>query len=339
LEPEVDFVAPAEEESSTITQVAAENLSPKIESEGPISQTPVETIPIPEDATTSVANVEDQIIAPVDVRSEHAAVIEPSSTDEPTEVILPPNVEESPETLTPLVEPSYKSSDDEIVKVSVFPILMHNAKAEINNLKGHVVPVEDVHVPETQVLDEAALVSIMAAGALESGLGRGVAENMSVPLQELPVNPELEEPATHEEAVTVSSSSLEIPEVDVPVTVETEAEPLSTNFTSEDKVSTQEHVLSLENPDAANAELNNDSVPLAAAESGPEVVDAAVAPVSVLGTSESQEQHSAEESTEVSFINIPSARSHVDCNKIIKEVHIVEAASEAGSIVPNEGRS
>jgi hypothetical protein len=125
LEPEVEFVAPAEEESSTIAQVAAENLSPKIESEGPISQTPVETIPIPEDATASTGNVEDQVILPVDVRSEHAAVVEMSSTDEPAEVILPPNVEERPETLTPLVEPLYKSSDDEIVKVSVFPILMH----------------------------------------------------------------------------------------------------------------------------------------------------------------------------------------------------------------------
>jgi hypothetical protein len=117
LEPEVGFVAPAEEEYSAIAQ---ENLSPKIESEVAISQTPVETIPISEDANPSVANVEDQIIAPVDVRSEHAAVMETSSTNESTEVTLSPNVEGSPETLTPLVEPSYKSSDDEIVRVSVF---------------------------------------------------------------------------------------------------------------------------------------------------------------------------------------------------------------------------
>jgi hypothetical protein len=40
-------------------------------------------------------------------------MVETSSTDELAEVILPPNVEERPEILTPLVEPSYKSSDDE----------------------------------------------------------------------------------------------------------------------------------------------------------------------------------------------------------------------------------
>ena len=123
LEPEVDFVAPAEEESSAIAQVTAENLSPEIESEDAISQTPVETLPIPEDETASLANVDDQIIAPVDARLEHAAVVvETSPTDEPAEIILPPNVEESSETLKPLVEPSYKSSEDEIARVSVFPI-------------------------------------------------------------------------------------------------------------------------------------------------------------------------------------------------------------------------
>jgi hypothetical protein len=119
LEPEVDFVPPEGEESSTIAQ--AEDLLPRIESEA---------IPIPEDTTPSVTNVEDQIIAPVDVRSEHAAVVETSSTNEPAEVIPPPNVEESSETLTPLVEPSYKSSDDEIVGVSVLPIL--NASQSLN---------------------------------------------------------------------------------------------------------------------------------------------------------------------------------------------------------------
>ena len=121
MEPEDEFVAPAEEEPSAIIQVAAENDLPKIECEGAISQTPGETIPIPEDAVASVANIEDQITAPVDVRSEHAAVVKTSCTDELAEAILPPNVEESPETLKPLVEPSYKSSDDEMVEVSVFP--------------------------------------------------------------------------------------------------------------------------------------------------------------------------------------------------------------------------
>ena len=116
-EPEVDFVAPAEEEPSAITQVAAETDLPKIEYEGAISQTPGEIIPILEDTTASVTNVEDQIIAPVEVRS----VVETPCTDELAEAILPPNVE----SLTPLVEPSYKSSDDEIVGVSVLPVSMH----------------------------------------------------------------------------------------------------------------------------------------------------------------------------------------------------------------------
>ena len=108
VESEVDFVAPAEDEPSAIAQ--SEGLLPEIE---------IEAIPIPEDAIASVTNVEDQVTAPVDVRSDHAAVVEISS-------ILPPNVEESPATLTTLVEPSYKSEDDEIVRVSVFPIFMHS---------------------------------------------------------------------------------------------------------------------------------------------------------------------------------------------------------------------
>jgi hypothetical protein len=87
---------------------------PKIEAPG-------ETIPIPENATASVANVE----APVDAQSEHAAGVETSCTNELAEVILPPDVEESPETLTPLVEPSYKVSDDELMGVSFLPISMH----------------------------------------------------------------------------------------------------------------------------------------------------------------------------------------------------------------------
>ena len=78
--------------------------------------------PEPEEpGTTSIAGSEDQIIAPVDVQSEHPALVETFSTDKPADVILPPSVEENLETLTPLVEPSYKSSDDEIVGVSVFP--------------------------------------------------------------------------------------------------------------------------------------------------------------------------------------------------------------------------
>ena len=125
LEPEVDFVAPTEGEPSAVTQVAAEDLFRKIESEGAISQTPGETIPIPEDVTVPVTNIEDQIIAPVDVRSEHATVVETSSIDELAEDIFPPDVEESPEILTSLVEPSYKGSDDEIVEVSVLSTSMH----------------------------------------------------------------------------------------------------------------------------------------------------------------------------------------------------------------------
>ena len=102
LEPEVDFVAPAEEEPSAITRVVAEDLLPKIEAPGEIT-------------SFVVANVG----APVDVRSEqHSAVVETSCTDELAEVILPRDVE-SPETLTALVEPSYKSPDDEMKEVSV----------------------------------------------------------------------------------------------------------------------------------------------------------------------------------------------------------------------------
>jgi hypothetical protein len=242
LELEVDFVAPAEEEPSAITQVAVED---QIDSEGA-------TIPIPEDVTAPVANVEDQIIAPVDARSEHA-VVETSSTDEPAEVILPPIIEERPETSTPLVEPSYKSPDDEIVGVSVLLIFNASRKLKFNTLKSHVVPEVDVHVPETQVIGEAALVSIMAAAPVESDLGRGAAENISVPSQELPVNAELEEPVTHEEAD-------EIPEVNVPITVETEPKALEVE---------ERHVL-LSPESRENIKSNDDIVPLAAAEPGPE---------------------------------------------------------------------
>jgi hypothetical protein len=187
----------------------------------------------------------------------------------------------------------------------------------------------DVHVPETEAFGEAALVPIIPVAAVhvESDLEQGTAENISVPSQKLPVNAEPEEPVTHDEAD-------EIPEVNVPNSVETEPEPLLTNSTSEDKVLEVEerHVLSPENREAANMELKDDIIPPTAAEPGPEVV----APV--LGTFELQAQHSVEETTEVSFTHIPSAGSLVNCNKILKEVHI-EAASEPDFIVPNEGRS
>jgi hypothetical protein len=81
--------------------------------------------------TASVAIVEDQIIAPVEVRSDHAAVVETSSTDELAEVVLPPNAEESPETLTPLVGPSYTVSDDEVKGVSVFPFFNASQKLKL----------------------------------------------------------------------------------------------------------------------------------------------------------------------------------------------------------------
>jgi hypothetical protein len=186
-------------------------------------------------------------------------------------------------------------------------------------------------VPETQAFGEAALAALvpfMAAVHVE----HGTAENISVPSQELPVNVEPEEPVTHEEVD-------KIPEVNnVPISVETEPEFLSTNSTSEDKAHEVEelerHVLSPENREAADMELKNDIISPTAAEPGPEVV----APV--LGTFELQAQHYVEKTTEVpvSFTRIPSASSLVNCNKILKEVHI-EAASEPEFVVPNEGRS
>ena len=120
LEPEVDFVAPAEEEPSP---VAAEDLLPKIEAPG-------ETIAILENVTDSAANVE----TPVDIRSEqHAAVVETSYTDGLAEVILPPDVEERPETLTALVGPSCESSNDEMKPegVSVLPYFQCIPEAQI----------------------------------------------------------------------------------------------------------------------------------------------------------------------------------------------------------------
>lgn len=192
-------------------------------------------------------------------------------------------------------------------------------------MKSHVVPDVDVHLPETQVFGEAAL---MAAVPVESDLERGGVENILVPSQELPANAETEEPATHEAAD-------EIPEVTVPISVETEREPLSTNSTSALEVE-ERHVLLPENHEAANMELKDDIIPPTAAEPGPEVVATVVAPV--LGTFELQAQESLEETTEVSFSHNRSAGSFVNCGKILKEVHI-EAASEPGFLVPNEGRS
>ena len=128
LEPEVDLVASAGEETSAITQVAAED---QIESEIVISQSSSETIPIPEDVTAPVAIVEEQIIGPVEVRSEHAAVVETSSTDGLAGVDLPPDVEESPETLTSLVEPSYTVSDDDVKGVSVLPLFNASQKLKL----------------------------------------------------------------------------------------------------------------------------------------------------------------------------------------------------------------
>ena len=212
-------------------------------------------------------------------------------------------------------------------------------KAQINILKSQVVPEEEVHVPETHFGD-ASLVSIMAAAAVESDQGRGITENVSIPSQELPVHPEHEEPVTHEEAVPVSSPSLEIPEVDVPVAAETEPEPCSTNFTSQDQDSTLEveerHVLlSPENPELVNVELNDESVRLAAAEPGPEVVVAVEAPVLGTFASELQAQHSMEETTEVSLFPFQDL---LLINKFVKEGHIVEAAREDEFIAPNEGQ-
>jgi hypothetical protein len=43
-------------------------------------------------------------------------VVETSCKDELAGVIIPPDVEECPETLTAQVEPSFKISDDEIKK-------------------------------------------------------------------------------------------------------------------------------------------------------------------------------------------------------------------------------
>ena len=131
-------------------------------------------------------------------------------------------------------------------------------------MKSHAVPKEDVHAPGIEVLGGAALVSIMTAAAVESDLGQGVAENASVHSEELPVNPEPEETVTHEEPVPISSTSLEIPEANVPVTIETEPELRSMNFTTEHEASTLEveerHILlPPEYPEAVN-ESNGESI-------------------------------------------------------------------------------
>ena len=158
-------------------------------------------------------------------------------------------------------------------------------------MKSNIIPeaLDDL-VPEIQVPTEAVLVPNTEEPAVPVELDLGAAENMSVPSQELSVNPE--------------------PEELVSIAVETEPEPLSTNSTSEDKISTleveEQHVLlSSGSPDAETLEF--------------------------------QAQHSVEGTAEVSFTFIPAAGSFTDCNKFIKEVHaIVEAPSEP-VIVPNEG--
>lgn len=139
----------------------------------------------------------------------------------------------------------------------------------------------DVLVPETQVPDEAALVPTTEepAAPVELNPGRGAADNTTVPSQQLPVNPEL-----------------------VSITVETEPELLSTNSTSEDQASAlelgeQHAFLPSESP---NIELTDDTIPLATAEPGPEVVATVVAPVS-----ETPEDHSVQGTTEVSSTLIP----------------------------------
>ena len=180
--------------------------------------------------------------------------------------------------------------------------------------------------------------SIMAATSVESDFEKGTAENLSVSSQELPVNPEVED--SEAMAVPIYSTHLEIPEVNVPITAETEPESRSTDSISEDNVSITEvedrhALLTSESREAVDIDLNDDSIFLAAAEPVPEVVEEVAVPV--LETSELQAEHSVEETTEVSFI--PSAESLVDCNKIIKEVHINEVASETQFIDPNEGQS
>ena len=61
---------------------------------------------------------------------------------------------------------------------------------------------------EAQALGKATPVSTMAAAAVESDLGRGDTEKMSISSHELPVNSEVEETVnvTHEEVVTVPIS-------------------------------------------------------------------------------------------------------------------------------------
>ena len=138
LEPEVKLVAPAEEEPSVIAQVEAGNLLSRIESEDVISQGPGEAIPT-QAATTSVANVEDQIVAPVDIQLEHSTMVETSSTDELVEVTHLPIVEERPETLAPAVEPSYKSSDVGVAEDD------RENQAEVISMAEHI-EVKDIEV-------------------------------------------------------------------------------------------------------------------------------------------------------------------------------------------------
>ncbi|KAF8814131.1 hypothetical protein BYT27DRAFT_7250331, partial [Phlegmacium glaucopus] len=102
----------------------------------------------------------------------------------------------------------------------------------------------------------------------------------------------------------------------------------------------QHVLLSTESRDVPNIELEDEIIPLAAAEAGPEAVEALVAPVSE--SLELQTQHSVEETTEVSVTLVPSAGRPVNYNKLIKEIYAaVEAPNEteAEVITPIEGQS
>lgn len=192
-------------------------------------------------------------------------------------------------------------------------LFQHILEAHINNLKSQLGPEVDDLVPETQVPDEAAFVPTTEepAAPIELNPERGAADNTTVPSQQLPVNPEL-----------------------VSTTVESEPELLLTNSTSEDQASTLEEQHAFPSSESPNIELTDDTIPLATAEPEPEVVATVVASVS-----ETLEHHSVEGTTEVSFTLIPSGGVLPDYNKFIKEVHaVVEAPSETGLTVPNEGK-
>ena len=403
LEPEVDSVLPVEEEPSAITQTSAEDLLPKIESEGAISQTPVETISSPEDTTVPIVNAEDQIIAPVDVRSEHAPVVahevesEMEAETHRTDAATATNdlaAAESPETEQPIMpktkvfifyscgnvlaelvlslkgDSTKHLNEAAIVAVglateeglsSIEKVVpeVHEATPEAGNDSveiGTTLKVEreadvttgpetldtlpDVHSslcndpsPVPQPLEpESSLIKteLVAEGQVETA--------SSATTNGVPIDVEDQrDPSSSETAPNVQKDIEEV-HSQVDDTSNIKDEPIA-EFSPKDKASTLEveeerhMLLSPKNPEAANVELNDDSIPIAVAEPRSEVVTAVVAPV--LGTFELQAQHSVEETTEVNFT--PIAGSLVDCNKIIKEDHIVKPTSETEFIVPNEG--